>query len=195
MTPHSETEPRSSTFLKTIKSLAQQQHSDRAIQLVHALNIQQKAIPLHYLLDALIPERSFNKECLLMARKEALSIINPQDRERLLQRLVQAAARHGDLGLTFETALMIEDPEAKSYALSNAIQAFLSRESVSVALQILPAVTDHGARSDAINYFIKYFSLSNQFNEAEEFIYSLSSPIEKAEALHLLSQYLAAVKR
>ncbi|MFA6916283.1 MAG: hypothetical protein WC222_07785 [Parachlamydiales bacterium] len=188
---------RSKALSSIVSSLALKQSEGKALELLRSVKIPDKNKPLNSILDILLrqgksQESQLNLEWYQAACDEALSLTNPEDKNRLLQRIAIAVARYGEVNTAYATAAKISASETRAYAYSGIVQALLHIGMREAALQILPAITDNGAKEDAISYIVMDISQKDSYEDVIEFIESLTTAAQRLQGAKVLASILSS---
>lgn len=188
---------RSKALSTIVSSIARNHDEEKAVDLIRTIKVADKNKPLNSILDIILrqgksSEGKFDLNWYKAACDEALSLTNPDEKNRLLQRIAIAVARYGEVNTAFATAAKISSAEARAYAYSGIIQALLNIGLRDSALQILPTITDLGAKEDAITYIVMDIGKKDSYDDVIDFIESLTTQHQKNHAAKILASILAS---
>ena len=126
-------------------------------------------------------------------RAEALAraIPDPDQRERAMTGLAQAAARAGDLDRAEAVAQMITDPHRRARALDELVEAAARAGDLDRAEAVAQMITDPHRRARALDELVEAAARAGDLDRIEAVAQMITDPDQRAGALDELAQAAA----
>lgn len=137
-------------------------------------------------IDSLIQKDQID-EAIIMAD----SINNPEEKDKVFQRIVSGLAMHKKVDKALEVIKMMQDSDTKDFALSSMVSGLVAREDFFEAMKVVVMIEDPGFREDAQSYIVRGLLESKSFKEVIAFVEQIE---DRAERTHAAKVILSSVR-
>ncbi|MFQ5728909.1 MAG: hypothetical protein ACE5GN_00925 [Waddliaceae bacterium] len=190
---------RSKSFVNIVDNLFSTNRVDKALKVVGSIKAKKEiAKPLTDLVKRLFSPKRKDIDQLIESNqiKEAIDMVksldDPQERDKILQRIVSGLAKHNLVERALRVAKAITDSNTRAFALSSMVSALVSIEAFGGAMKVASIIEDPGFREDAHSYIVRGLLDKKPFNEVIAFVENLEDSIERIRAAKIILSSVVA---